>query len=136
MKYVWKDEYIVGIEEIDTQHKHFFEIFDELDELLKNYSDENEESLIFASDKLLNYALYHFSTEEVYLEKCACPAAQEHISSHDTYREKMQILRDNIRKPNKIEGFKAIQDFAEKYLIKHIVNVHEKYADCFKKCQS
>ena len=59
----WKDEYSVGIDVIDEQHKKLFEI----SEVLANAIEINEikDILLF----LENYMEFHFNTEEALMKK-------------------------------------------------------------------
>ncbi|MDP4091436.1 MAG: hemerythrin domain-containing protein, partial [Bacillota bacterium] len=64
----WKDEYSIGVELIDAQHKHLFEIGNEAYELLNNdtYLDKYDRIVQVLMD-LKQYTIYHFKSEEDYM---------------------------------------------------------------------
>ena len=66
-KFVWNLQYSVHSDEIDDQHKRFFEIINELYDLLDKKPIELEPFLILITH-LGDYAFYHFATEEGYFK--------------------------------------------------------------------
>ena len=71
-KMIFTDDYLIGIPEIDKQHKHLFELIAEVDQSLEDNADPN----VIASRmlyELKEYARYHFSTEEAYMERIHDP---------------------------------------------------------------
>ena len=138
MKFTWNDSYSVNIKEIDDQHKNFFKIANKLDDLLKNYSDKDEQKLVIIFDELLNYALYHLLAEEEYFIKCRYADAEKHTHQHNVYRDKMKFYREKIRKskPNKADLGKEVHRFAVQWLAGHILKSDKKYVPCLTKCLS
>ena len=68
--YELKSQYFTGIEAIDEQHSRIFKLADDAYKLLK---DENklfkDDDLAKIISGLQDYAKYHFSEEEAYMEK-------------------------------------------------------------------
>ena len=61
----WKDDYLLGIEEIDKQHQQLFKIATDIHELIRN------ELIIDKYDRILKllaelkeYTIFHFTSEE------------------------------------------------------------------------
>ena len=61
-KFIWTIEYSVGIESIDEQHQHFFDITNKILELSESGSSEGRD-LFESLEELGNYAFYHLDTE-------------------------------------------------------------------------
>lgn len=69
----WKEEYSIGIDLIDAQHKHLFDIGNEAYKLLK--SDlclDKYDKIIEIIEDLRQYTKFHFKTEEEYMLKNKC----------------------------------------------------------------
>lgn len=61
----WKDEYAIGIEAIDEQHKKLFAIAQEAEDLLDLPSKYDKyDEIIKIIDELKDYVNFHFSEEE------------------------------------------------------------------------
>ncbi|MFW2490395.1 bacteriohemerythrin [Clostridium chromiireducens] len=66
----WKEEYSIGIEIIDEQHKHLFEIGNQAYELLKNeLRVDKYDDVVQILEDLRQYTKFHFQTEETYMLK-------------------------------------------------------------------
>jgi len=79
----WSDEYLIGIEEIDNQHKKFFEVTRKFysDILECEGEDAAEETLNFLKD----YAAWHFKSEEAFMQKYAYPRLEKHKKLHGEF---------------------------------------------------
>ena len=66
----WKDEYLIGVPEIDEQHKRLFEIAEKAYDVLQDdYIIDKYDGIVQIIDELKDYAVYHFRSEEEYLTK-------------------------------------------------------------------
>ncbi|MFH1631728.1 MAG: hemerythrin family protein [bacterium] len=135
MKFEWKDEYLLGFEEIDEQHQNFFKMADEVNEFVGE-GNLTMDGLLEKLTALSNYALYHFETEENYFKKCEYPGAEHHIELHHNYKERMRQLIDDLRGSD--DGLEELAgkvvNFAWDWFAGHILNEDRKYIENFKKC--
>ena len=60
--FTWKDEYSVGIDSIDQQHKNLFSIVNEFHSAVKQKSNKSE--IFSILNKLIQYTEAHFKDEE------------------------------------------------------------------------
>ena len=131
-KFVWTKKYSVGIDSIDEQHKHFFEIANALVEAALNDAAEKEELLALLGS-LGDYAFYHLDTEEKYFNEFHYPEAQMHIEEHNKYREQVKQLLDSLEKETgdtkKLAKEAAI--YSGNWLFHHILLVDQKYTKFF-----
>ena len=58
----WKDSFIVGVDEIDEQHKRLLKLINLLDDNIKSGCDRNIVYVIIS--EMREYTKYHFQTEE------------------------------------------------------------------------
>lgn len=131
-KFNWTDGYSVGVEEIDTQHKHFFEIANDLVALADSEAPEKDH-LFALLGKLGNYALYHMSTEEEYFEKYDYPDVAPHIAAHDTYREVIKQYLSDIRADDADVPTLAKKAalYSSSWLASHITGMDQQYSRFF-----
>ena len=116
----WNKSFSVGIEKIDKQHKFFFKIVNKL----YNIDDTNIEELKKIIEELYDYTIYHFKSEEEYLQKVRYPHLKEHQNVHQNFVKKIKELKEIDEIPDDIDLF----EFASEWLIDHILNTDQKYA--------
>jgi len=76
----WKDEYNVGIDSIDQQHRKLVNLINQLQTAV-DYST-GEEFEREALDELVDYTLTHFGYEEGLMEKYGYPEFEPHKAQH------------------------------------------------------
>lgn len=84
----WKDEYCVGVEEIDQAHMKLFTIVRRLmKNLMHDNYDKNKRTCIEVVKYLKQYALEHFAEEEAYQLKVGYGGYVNHKRIHDHMRD-------------------------------------------------
>ncbi|MCJ2164864.1 MULTISPECIES: hemerythrin family protein [unclassified Pseudodesulfovibrio] len=98
---MWKTEYLLQLDEIDDQHKHFFALCGEVAQLAETATRKKESivSTIKALGMLRAYAFLHFRTEEEIMLRHGFPKYLKHTGCHNNYLEKMIVYE---------KGFKAL----------------------------
>jgi len=131
-KFVWRDEYSVGIPSIDDQHKQFFLITDEIIDLLLK-KDKTMEELRASAFKLGDYASYHLKTEEGYFDHLNYPDAPRHVHEHDLYRQKVAYYLRELEKPEVDVPRLAeeIANYSITWLSHHILQTDKQYTIFF-----
>jgi hemerythrin len=128
MDFIWKDEYSVGVKEIDDQHRHFVDLLSKLYFAIS--SRQVKQTLAELSQDLIAYADNHFQTEEKYFKEFNYEGAEEHIAEHRKLKEQLTDFQEGFT-ANKLElSFKLI-DFLEDWLVGHLANMDKKYVQCF-----
>jgi hemerythrin len=94
--YEWINEYSIGIEEIDAQHKRILELIRKT-HLLAGQSTENAQQLGLLNE-LIRYMHFHFSSEEHLMREYNYPKIMEQNTQHD------QLLKDLNIKYKEIES--------------------------------
>ena len=65
MAALWKEEYKVGIDKIDEQHRQLFDKIEQLLEIAKSGDKRsNQQKCMEIIDFLVDYTVFHFNTEE------------------------------------------------------------------------
>jgi hemerythrin len=123
----WSDEYLIGIEELDEQHKGFFEAAHKLYDQILNC--EGDKSIGEVVDYLRSYASRHFRTEEAFMRKHNYPRLEEHQQLHIAFFESLDQLVEDFKVfgPTQHLADQALE-IAQDWLIDHIADEDVLYA--------
>lgn len=80
MALVWDETFILGIDEIDQQHKTIIEQFSRLSDAVQ--SGDSSEALAEMTRFLVEYATMHFATEEKYMQQYGYPDIEIQRNEH------------------------------------------------------
>jgi methyl-accepting chemotaxis protein/hemerythrin len=129
-EFIWKDEYSVGVADIDFQHKRLMEAISDLSEAINTQTVEKEIEHVL--NQLDSYVSHHFSTEELYFERFNYAGAKEHVIFHRDFAAKIAEFREKYEK-HEVEISGDLIKFLEDWLLDHMLNVDRKYMECFAK---
>ena len=86
----WKEEYSVGIDTINKQHKVIIELMNDLFESIR---DAREDLIIKEIlEELLKYSNYHFGLEKTLFDKYNYPKSEEHLKEHNYFISKIEFF--------------------------------------------
>lgn len=109
----WSDQYLIGIDEIDQQHKYLFELINEslqCDEMAK---------LKLSLIQLYKYTREHFKAEETLMKSISYGKYELHVQKHNELiimlNNKSKEALDDPTKRDELDNFLA------GWLIRHIV---------------
>ena len=128
----WKDEYALGISEIDTQHQKIVSIINQLFDMFSEHKTQDEASLTSILQELTDYADYHFSTEEKYFSLFNYPGTAGHIEMHNQYRAKIEDFKAQYAAKKTEAVFFNLTNFLQDWWIWHINNLDREYVPIFK----
>ncbi len=121
-KLIWKQEYSVGLEQIDEHHRHFFDLINAIEAQAKRktVSKDHLQKLL---THLRDYAFYHFATEEEYLERYGYRGRKIHARLHDAFRLRIEKFLDRTEDPRTDAAslYTESADYAKKWLLHHIL---------------
>ena len=126
----WSDNYSIGLNIIDQQHKKWIDFINSLYKAFKNEvskEEMNEEIL-----KLLDYTDYHFGFEEKYLEDFNCNDEEAHKKTHEVFVTKIKNFQIQYTEGNEDAVYKLIV-YVNNWVLHHIQEEDMAYVDCFKK---
>ncbi len=118
----WKDDYCIGVEEIDNQHKKLFEIANGIYKLLKNdvYLDKYDR-IVSLLDELKDYTVYHFKTEEDYMHGIGYKKLLSHKVQHDDFIEKINDVDYQKVDESQQAYLLELLDFVAAWIVHHII---------------
>jgi len=125
----WKDEYSVGIELFDNQHKKMFGFLNDLNNALA----EEEEKKVLASILLglITYARDHFKDEEINLKKYNYPEYAEHKKEHEELTKEVLRFAEEFKNGNLDITMEVIY-FLIEWTVDHIEGSDKKYSQFLK----
>lgn len=117
-----KEEFKLGVPEIDEQHAKLFEIGDRAYELLTNsLSDDKYDRIMEILDELREYTVVHFQDEERYMQEVGHRKLLSHKVEHDEFIKKVGDVDLNAVDQNQDEYIMEILNFLAKWLQEHIL---------------
>ncbi|TAK03854.1 hypothetical protein EPO34_01690 [Patescibacteria group bacterium] len=129
--FAWKDEYALGNDLIDGQHRRFFDLANRLIDTagLDDATPEILEEHVMA---LANYAYFHLATEERHLLLPECGNGAKHVAVHNSFREEVMRRIAQIRGTvhDRRRFAREIAEYAGSWLSTHILVMDKGYAAC------
>lgn len=124
----WKEEYAVGVKDIDEQHKKLFEIAGRIYDLLKHelYTDKYDKILEVITE-LKDYTEYHFKFEEQYMLSIGYRRYLTHKVEHDDFIEKFNNVNLTEVDENQDSYIMEILEFVVSWISEHILEKDKGY---------
>lgn len=119
----WKEDYRVGIEIIDEQHQKLFEIAARAYDLLKNeFIEDKYDRIKDILEELKSYTIFHFETEEKYMEEIGYKKLFSHKVYHEEFIGKIKSV-DLKEVDENQEGYLiSILELVVNWIDEHILN--------------
>jgi hemerythrin len=128
-KLFWKDSFCFGIEKIDHQHQHMFEIINKFIERPCSADDTEQISMVLM--EMAAYAREHFADEEKLMQEYGYPGFEPHKWQHAFFIDiTAQLLTKFMYSRYKTAD--EIAEFLKLWLTNHILKTDMKYRDFFK----
>ena len=123
--FTWSDEYSVGNDEIDSQHKKLFDILNRLFDICvgKNEVDSVEAVM----EDLVSYADYHFKFEEQHMRNVGYKDLDKHIVEHNFFTNEIRFAKRR-QVQNKSNTDNKLIEFLSNWLIQHVTEEDRKYS--------
>ncbi|MCK5917686.1 MAG: hemerythrin family protein [Cocleimonas sp.] len=126
---VWKDEYSVGVESLDGDHRKLLNLINNLQTAVHYQTGEIFEKE--ALDEVVAYTKYHFEREEKMLEEADYPDLDAHKELH----AKMIAEVDGFVAEYDKRGHEALEEVAQylkDWLVGHINGTDQEYSPLLK----
>jgi len=116
-KFIWKNQYCLGNESIDSEHKKLFQIANEVFSIKAAEATFHEIEKIIVS--LFDYMRYHFDHEEAYMEEIAYSEIDYQKQKHAEIIREMNSMLKNAKD---IRAFKfKLSHVIQQWLLVHII---------------
>ena len=118
----WEEDYRIGVESIDEQHKELFEIANRTYDLLKNeLVTDKYDKIIQIINELESYTVYHFKSEEEYMQSIGYRKFFSQKVAHNDFLSKMGSIDIEQIDNGQNEYLIGILDFVSEWLVEHIL---------------
>jgi len=124
----WTEEYVLGIDVIDGQHKR---IVDYINKLADAGPDITTEQLAEVVDSLLDYTYSHFAFEEALMEEAGYENLSAHQKTHEAFTSHVKELHGRFCEGESVN--EEIGELLKNWLLNHIREDDRSYAPMVKK---
>ena len=120
----WKDEYSVGIEMIDSDHKRLLKLINDLETAIHYNAGDNFERE--ALEELIAYTQTHFQREEALMEENGYPDFEAHKQEHEAMIAKVKEFCEAYNE-DRGKVIDQMAEFLRSWMINHIQGTDQKY---------
>ena len=117
----WRDAFKVGIDQVDKEHQHLFNLVGKL----------HGETVMDVLDELLDYVSQHFQHEEELMKLASYPDFAEHVAQHEALTNSVAEFISGTTNWDE-ERVRELRVFATKWLVGHILNSDLKFGRWFR----
>ncbi|WP_321507452.1 bacteriohemerythrin [uncultured Methanoregula sp.] len=126
----WNDELSVKVTEIDDQHKKLIGLINNLHDAMK--VGQGKQVLESTLQELASYTVYHFQTEEKYMQKFSYPGYPAHKMKHDAFVKKISDFQKDYH-AGRLGISLDLMNFLKEWVTTHIRDTDRQYSDTFVK---
>jgi hemerythrin len=117
-----KEEYKIGVPQIDAEHERLFEIGERAYKLLKDsYAIDKYDKIVEVIEELKEYTVYHFKDEEDYMESINYKRLFSQKVDHAEFIKKIEEVDLSEVDKDHDEAIMGILTFLNEWLIHHIL---------------
>lgn len=121
----WSNEFSVGVEEIDDQHKMLFQLVNRL--VQAAVKREDQQLTVETLKSLVDYTKTHFALEERLLEASGYPGLPGHREDHRRFIDQVNGIAQKFHVEDRSVTFELI-NFLKHWLQNHIRHSDMEYA--------
>ena len=120
--YQFTDDCLIGVDQIDNEHRRLFELVNEVANLLMR-NDINRSDVNAVLMELDEYAVLHFKHEEEYMKEINDPELPRQKEMHQAFVTKLKEIEQlDVEAKDDKETLKNIVEFAARWLFSHIIS--------------
>lgn len=127
----WDDSYLLGITDIDEQHKKLLEIANELYAIATGSPETYKLNMSVALKKLTDYTVYHFSNEEDYMKNHGYSGVDAHKVAHDNFVKEVNFQIQHLSSDDVEEGAR-FYSYVARWVMNHIAKADKIWAAAVK----
>ena len=121
MAALWKEEYKVGIDKIDEQHRQLFDKIEQLLEIAKSGDKRsNQQKCMEIIDFLVDYTVFHFNTEEALQRERKYVSYAQHVKIHTELKNTVQAYKELLGKDFTAKTLKSFIGTMLAWLVNHV----------------
>jgi len=126
----WKDDYSVGVAEIDKQHQDLFNMVNKLESFI-NHKIGHGPEVDALMGFLKAYTQSHFTYEEMCMRTRMCPAKKKNEKAHEYFQNFFgEFMVEYQFQGSNLEMLERLHKILEEWLISHIMKIDVHLKDC------
>lgn len=119
--FTFTEDCLIGIAEIDAEHKKLFELISNTDAALKSNDNPIENAMLLINE-LKQYAVSHFAHEEAYMEQINDPELGRQKKEHAAFVEKINTYGfGDVTDESAKDIILELLEYLSKWLMGHIL---------------
>jgi hemerythrin len=130
----WSDEFSIGVEEIDREHKQLFALLNALHDTVD--AGCAHEKIKMALDDLRRYGTYHFSHEEELFLSTDYPNAERHRGQHRALAITVNEICEDFELGGSAALPRQVLDFLKNWLLDHFMGPDRTFGRHFNSCRT
>lgn len=118
------DDCIIGIEQLDDEHRYLFSLIEKGMQLLQSeYLTDRYEKMKAILEELDDYAEQHFAHEEAYMEQIRDPELHRQRMQHGIFRDRIRdwMFTDISNEEDQQQVLEDLMNFLARWLYHHII---------------
>ena len=120
--YQFTDDCLIGVDQIDNEHRRLFELVNEVANLLMR-NDINRSDVNAVLMELDEYAVLHFRHEEEYMMQINDPELPRQKKMHQDFVNKIsEIKQGDVQSKDEKETLKNVVEYVARWLFTHILS--------------
>lgn len=126
--FVWNDDFSVGIQEVDEQHKDLVDLLNQLHEaIIERHGTLASRNIL---NRLADYTRIHFTVEESLMRVVNYPEYEEHKHVHEELITQVIALQEKLDTGKAAITFELLH-FLKIWLQKHIIESDKQFGQFF-----
>jgi len=130
--FTWKEDYSVGIDSIDKQHREIMTLVNDLSQLCAIDDTKSYGTFKIMLSSAMEYFENHFWEEEKYMQEKNYPMYPEHKDIHDNMLREIKEMAVKIGKDQTIT-INIITTFLKEWYMAHFFGADKEMGEFFKK---
>jgi hemerythrin-like metal-binding protein len=126
----WGKSLMVNIPTIDEQHKQLVQLMNDLHKSMKKR--ESTQAMERILDRLVDYTVMHFSTEEQFFKQYDYPEREQHAAIHKKLVARVGDFQKKFKSGDATVSM-DLMDFLKDWLVNHIKGTDMQYAPFLRK---
>jgi hemerythrin len=123
--FTWDDKLSVGITKMDEHHRKLVSMINDLHDAMKE--GRGKDLMAPMLKGLLDYANFHFSSEEAMMQKMGFADLESHKAEHEKFIQKVNAFNNDLNK-GKLALSMDVMVFLKDWLLNHILKSDKQYA--------
>lgn len=126
---MWNDQFLLGIKEIDEQHRKLVDMVERTKNLVVDSKDGIDcyDEIVDVLKELSDYTIYHFTFEEGLMDNVHYDKIIGHKMEHKIFVKKISNFMSEDLEEDQPDKIEQLTFFLLDWLVKHILETDSQY---------